>query len=171
MGHGFEEGVRVGSLALGFMGIVTVLSSFACDPLVPLIGYKPLWFLGHFWAIVSLISVIIPPFATPFAAVAFCVVGGVYNGVATAVPYALLGIIVGQNNTGLYAGIMNLVNTLAQLVAGAFSGGMMQWCLSLGVGAIAPGIAFCAVWAFLGIPIIFALKIPDTQATKARPIQ
>jgi hypothetical protein len=31
---------------------------------------------------------------------------------------------------------MNLVNTLAQLVAGAFSGGMMQWCSSLGYGAI-----------------------------------
>jgi hypothetical protein len=85
MRHSYEDGVRLGSLALGFMGIVTVLSSFACDPLVSRIGYRPLWFLGHVWAIVSLVSVVIPPFATPFAVVAFCIVGGVYNGVATAV--------------------------------------------------------------------------------------
>lgn len=81
----YDEGVRLGSLALALMGVVTVAVSFLCDPVVPLIGYKSLWFIGHLYIFVSCASALIPAFCTPFAAVAFCIVGGVYNGVTTAV--------------------------------------------------------------------------------------
>ena len=71
---------------------------------------------------------------------------------------------------GLYAGIVNSVQVIAQLIAGPIAGAAMSAATahpdSAIYGQITPGIFTGAIWAVLAIPLAFFLMEPAEEKKK-----
>lgn len=162
----YNLGVRMGSLAMGLMGVTTFLTSFAVAPAVKLIGYKAVYLIAHLWGAVSIILPMWPIMSTPFAAIALCTCGGVFNAITTAIPFTLIGLAVPEEQVGVYVGVLNVVQVLSQIVMGAVAGAIMSAALPWGLGSVVTGISFAGMLTILGIPLIFLLIIPQSVSQR-----
>jgi solute carrier family 45, member 1/2/4 len=167
----YSLGVRMGSLAMGLMGVSTFITSFAVAPAVKLIGYKAVYFIAHLWGAVSIILPLWPLMSTPFAAIALCACGGVFNAITTAIPFTLIGLAVPEEQVGVYVGVLNVVQVLSQIIMGAVAGAIMTAAAPWGLGSVAPGISFAGMLTILGLPLIFLLIIPLSQAERKKEAQ
>jgi len=55
--------------------------------------------IGHIWGVVSVGGNIFPALQVPIIAIVLCSIGGVFNAITTAVPFALISLAVSEERT------------------------------------------------------------------------
>jgi len=88
-------------------------------------------------------------------------IAGILAAASNTIPYALVGMMVSKEESGLYIGILNIVQVSAQLLMNFFSGLLMTHYNSVGLGITVVG----GSTAFIGIFLIFLMIIPKEHST------
>jgi len=156
----YEDGVRAGSLVTGFMDTFTLVCAIPLSPLVKVLGYKSIYMIGNLWGVVGYGFVAIPKLDSYFPAITLAVSTGLFQAVTNSLQWTLLGLCIDDSKPGVYAGILNVVQTLGELLSGFIAGLIIDYLPpSLGLGKISPGIATGGIYGVLSIPIILALVV------------
>eukprot|EP01102_Stenamoeba_stenopodia_P008893 TRINITY_DN2603_c0_g1_i1.p1 TRINITY_DN2603_c0_g1~~TRINITY_DN2603_c0_g1_i1.p1 ORF type:complete len:186 (-),score=21.90 TRINITY_DN2603_c0_g1_i1:24-581(-) len=151
---------------MGVNSAVTMVLSFSIPWFVRLVGYKTLYYIAMIYGVVCFILPSWSRLMYPTAAMTISAASGIFSAITNCLPFAILGLIVSEEELGLWIGVLNMVQVAAQLVIGFLAGLVMDWCSSWGLGHIAVGLAFGGVLGVLAFPLTYSLTIPHQQPTK-----
>jgi len=164
----YDEGVRMGSLVTGFMDTFTLICAIPLSPLVQIFGHKSLYFIGNLWGIVGYGFPIWPVFDTYLPAIALAISTGLFQATTNSLQWTLLGLCIDDTNVGVYAGILNVVQTVGELLSGFIAGAVIDNVpVSWGLGLISPGIGTGGIYGIISIPFILLLVVKTKYPTPA----
>jgi len=158
----YDKGVQYGALALAINGAISALYSLVIHHMVRWFGVKKVYLFGQ---IVGTICLLCPLFQfTSFGksdnflvlCVGWAACLGILNATINSIPYALLGMTVSKEDTGLYMGILNSAQVVAQMVASFSITTMMS-----AFNSAAAGMVVGAIFGFIGCFLIFILKVNE----------
>jgi len=163
----YDDGVRFGSLCIAVEGLVQFISALVLTlPIViHFFGYRVLYFLAH---LVGLVSYVFPAWPKAmFKAPTMILAGlsGVFQAITSMLPFAIVGILVPDEDMGLWVGILNVVQVAAQLLLSFLAGYVMEAFSDKGFGKVGIGIAFGGLWALVGLPVILLLRVPPSPTS------
>jgi len=166
----YEEGVRMGSLVTGFMDTFTLISAIPLSTLVRIFGHKSIYMIGNLWGTVGYGFPAWPTFDTLLPAITLAVSTGLFQATTNSLQWTLLGLCIDESKSGIYSGILNVVQTIGELLSSAIAGliidnlPLQSW----GLGKIAPGIGTGGIYGLISIPFILALVV-KTRYTEEIP--
>eukprot|EP00871_Galdieria_phlegrea_P000674 jgi/Galph1/1607/GphlegSOOS_G290.1 len=121
----YEEGVRIGALALAGLSIVMTLFSMIQTYFVRLLGMRRVYALSQsFFGLLCLFPILFPLHA--LSAVLLVSLLGINFSLFNALPFALVASVLDGANAGLYMGVLNASCVTAQVV-GNFSAGRTSY--------------------------------------------
>eukprot|EP01088_Endostelium_zonatum_P000893 TRINITY_DN11158_c0_g1_i1.p2 TRINITY_DN11158_c0_g1~~TRINITY_DN11158_c0_g1_i1.p2 ORF type:complete len:266 (+),score=37.55 TRINITY_DN11158_c0_g1_i1:853-1650(+) len=163
----YDKGVRLGSLATAINSGVSVIWAFMLPSFVnsSIVGSKPTWFVSQLLCAICLCLPLIPQTNIPWVVVTWMSALGIVQTTLNSIPYAMLGDEVtdlyedgvGQD-MGLYMGVINTVQTVAQLIVNFAVGALIEK-----VKTDVAGMEFGAVCAFIGLIFIVILSVPQQE--------
>jgi MFS family permease len=117
----YEEGVRIGALALAGLSLVMTLFSTVQTFFVELLGVRKVYGMSQaFFGLLCLIPILVNLNAV--WAVILVSLLGIHFSIFNALPFALVASVLDGANTGLYMGVLNAACVVAQVV-GNFAAG------------------------------------------------
>jgi len=165
----YEDGVRMGSLVTGFMDTFTLICAIPLSTIVRIFGHKSVYMIGNLWGIVGYGFPAWPTFDTLLPAITLAVSTGLFQATTNSLQWTLLGLCIDESKSGVYAGILNVVQTIGELLSSAIAGLIIDHLpRTWGLGKIAPGIGTGGIWGLVSIPFILALVV-KTRYTEEAP--
>jgi len=165
----YEEGVRMGSLVTGFMDTFTLICAIPLSPLVRIFGHKSIYFIGNLWGTVGYGFPAWPTFDTPLPAITLAVSTGLFQATTNSLQWTILGLCIDESKSGIYSGILNVVQTIGELSSSAIAGLIIDHIPpNSGFGKIAPGIGTGGIYGIISIPFILALVV---KTRYSEPVQ
>jgi len=165
----YEDGVRMGSLVTGFMDTFTLICAIPLSAIVRIFGHKSIYMIGNLWGIVGYGFPAWPTFDTLLPAITLAVSTGLFQATTNSLQWTLLGLCIDESKSGVYAGILNVVQTIGELLSSAIAGLIIDHLpRTWGLGKIAPGIGTGGIWGLISIPFILALVV-KTRYTEEAP--
>jgi solute carrier family 45 protein 1/2/4 len=164
----YDKGVEYGSLGFATNLTVSALYSLIIHHLQYWFGVKRIYMFAHIIAVVCLLAPLLQftsLYQTENTFIAICLIWatllGIYNATLTSIPYALIGMSVSKEDTGLYMGILNSAQVIAQLITNFILGVVVSY-FKTEVSAMVVG----SVFAFIGCFAILFLKVKEQNEVK-----
>jgi maltose/moltooligosaccharide transporter len=155
----YDEGVHWGSLCLALQSGVVFFYSLVLPYLQRCFSIRVLYMIGH---VLGSVALALPFFAfaqTPTMAMVISVPYAIFNASFSTLPFGLLSVAsTNSDSGGLFVGVLNAFQVVAQLVINAIYGVIVQK-----TGNPAYGIAFGALFAIVGTPLCFILERNEHQ--------
>lgn len=155
----YEEGVRMGSLALMTMSGISLLFSPVQTPSLKAFGIRPNWFVSES---IAAICFILPLFLqTPAEAFIYTSFVGVNFVTFNSIPFALLRACVSPEESGVFMGVMNVYAVVGMLISSFLAGSLFMPVFNTTAAAIATGGFFAVIAAAM----VFLIRPGDYVAS------
>jgi solute carrier family 45 protein 1/2/4 len=152
----YEEGVRIGALALAGLSLVMTLFSTVQTFFVELLGVRKVYGMSQaFFGLLCLIPILVNLNAV--WAVILVSLLGIHFSIFNALPFALVASVLDGANTGLYMGVLNAACVVAQVVGNFAAGGASD---IFGKGDISFGMAVGALFSVVAVLLIPLMAEP-----------
>eukprot|EP01095_Lingulamoeba_sp_RSL-Kostka_P004012 TRINITY_DN15114_c0_g1_i1.p1 TRINITY_DN15114_c0_g1~~TRINITY_DN15114_c0_g1_i1.p1 ORF type:complete len:501 (-),score=156.62 TRINITY_DN15114_c0_g1_i1:137-1639(-) len=158
----YLKGVSYGSLAFAINAIITVIVSMLIPSTQKIFGVKIVYITGQLIASICSILVAFPFFRTVVASEILFSLFGILNAISNVIPYSLLGELISKKECGVYFGLFNAVQVIAQMAANLSASTAMAI-----FGSTTAGMFVGGIWGFIGIiPIIFLILPKRAQSAE-----
>ena len=157
----YHLGVRVGSLAYAFLGLVTFSFSVLLPLILRYISVRICWALCTFTASISLFLLLIPAVQIPSASICLVASVGLVNASMYTIPYSLVGSFSPPKSCALHIALLNSSALCGQIVSTLLSSAATTVFGTTAAGMSSAG-GFGLVASFL---IVVYLKLPISFST------